>query len=61
MNVAEFKSVSIFNFIMKKDLRFKSNGTHYNYLFIANLITKSNNLDLLENVVKYIFVFIINW
>ena len=44
MNVARCKSVFIFNFIMTKDLRFKSNGTHYNYLFIANLINKSDNL-----------------
>ena len=44
MNVVGFKSVSSFNLIMTKDLRFNSNETHNNYLFIANLINKFNNL-----------------
>ena len=44
LNVAGSKSVSIFNFIMTKDLHFNSSETNYNYLFIAYLINKSNNL-----------------
>ena len=44
MNIAGFTFVPIFNFIVTKALRLRSNETNNNYLFIVNLINKFNNL-----------------
>ena len=62
--IAGFKSESIFNFIMTKALRLKSNETHCNYLIIVNLIDKFNNLrnrefnDIDRKMLQCIFLYL---